>query len=368
MSLYRRKDSPCWWVKLPPIRGESGPLQQSTGTADRKRARQVHDRLAAARWEQDRVGVKARRSWEEAVVRWLLETKHKATHSDDKAKLRWLDSYLGRRQLDEIDRTLIDRIKFDREKLGSSPGTTNRYLALIRAILKRACDEWEWIDRVPKFKLFKEAEGRVRSLTPREFEALRRELPPHLADMAAFSVATGLRQGNVKGLEWKYVDLERRHAWIPGSKHKNGRAHAVPLNELAYAVLQKQIGKHPTWVFTFRGEPIVFQTSTRAWKEALKRAGIEDFRWHDLRHTFATWHRQAGTPTHELQKLGGWKTGSMVERYAHVAPEALQGAAARLDVLGKEVLGDEAPPTLTPQVSERVPTNGDAGHSTDGDE
>jgi integrase len=63
---------------------------------------------------------------------------------------------------------------------------------------------------------------------------------------------------------------------------------------------------------------------TKAWTTALKRAGIDDFRWHDLRHTFATWHRQAGTPIYELQRLGGWKTSSMVERYAHVAPEALQ--------------------------------------------
>ena len=82
-----------------------------------------------------------------------------------------------------------------------------------------------------------------------------------------------------------------------------------------------------------RGEPIK-QVNTRAWTLALKRAGIEDFKWHDLRHTFATWHRQAGTPTHELQRLGGWKTGAMVECYAHVAPEALQGAAARLDAFG----------------------------------
>lgn len=67
---------------------------------------------------------------------------------------------------------MIDRIKFDREKLGNSSGTTNRYLALIRAILRRACDEWEWIDRVPKFKLFREVEGRVRALTPREFDRL----------------------------------------------------------------------------------------------------------------------------------------------------------------------------------------------------
>ena len=336
MSLYRRNDSPHWWVKLPPIRGESTPLQQSTGTANRRQATQVRDRLAQARWEQERLGVKAPHSWEEAAVRWLLETKHKATHASDKAKLRWLDPYLGGKLLTDIDRTLIDRIKFDREKIASG-GTTNRYLALIRAILRRACGDWEWIDRVPKFKLFKEAEGRVRSLTPEEFERLCRELPPHLADMAVFAVATGLRQGNVKGLEWRCVDLERRHAWIPGSKHKNGKPHAVPLNQMAMEVLARQVGKHMQRVFTFMGEPI-HQVNTKAWTKALGRAGIEDFRWHDLRHTFATWHRRAGTPTHELQRLGGWKTGSMVERYAHLAPEALQEAAARLDVMRRQDL------------------------------
>jgi integrase len=197
---------------------------------------------------------------------------------------------------------------------------------------------------VPKFNLFREAEGRVRSLSPKEFDRLRRELPPHLADMAVFSIATGLRQANVKGLEWAFVDIERKHAWIPGSKHKYGRPHAVPLNEMALNVLRKQIGKHPTRVFTFGGEPIM-QVNTKAWTKALGRAGIENFRWHDLRHTFATWHRQAGTPTHELQRLGGWKTGSMVERYAHVAPEALQDAANRLDAIGSYDLATPQRPT-----------------------
>lgn len=318
-------------------------LQQSTGTADKRQAQQVHDRLAAARWEQDRLGVKARHTWEEAVVRWLLETKHKATHESDKAKLRWLDTYLGGKHLDEIDRTLIDRIKYDREKIAKA-GTTNRYLALIRAILRRACNEWEWSERVPKFKLFKEAEGRVRSLSVLEFERLRNELPEHLADMAVFAVATGLRQANVKGLEWPFVDLERKHAWIPGSQHKNGKPHSVPLNEMALSVLRKQIGKHPSRVFTFRGESIC-QVNTKAWTAALQRAGIEDFKWHDLRHTFATWHRQAGTPTHELQRLGGWKTGAMVERYAHVAPEALQGAASRLDAFSGYAVATPDGPT-----------------------
>jgi integrase len=215
---------------------------------------------------------------------------------------------------------------------------------LIRAILRRACNEWEWIDRVPKFKMFKEAEGRVRSLSPQEFQRLIAELPTHLADMAVFAVATGLRQANVKGLEWAYVSMDRQHAWIPGDKHKNGKPHSVPLNEMALAILRKQLGKHPTRVFTFRGEPIG-QVNTKAWTAALERAGIEDFKWHDLRHTFATWHRQAGTPTHELQRLGGWKTGAMVERYAHVAPEALQGAANRLDAFGGYAVATPDGPT-----------------------
>ena len=332
MPLYRRKDSPFWWIKLAAIRGESRPLQQSTGTSDKRQAQQVHDRVAAARWEQDRLGVRVRHTWEEAVLRWLLESKQKATHEDDKAKLRWLDAHLGGKHLDEIDRTVIDKVKFAREKIASA-GTTNRYLALVRAILRRACNDWEWTERVPKFKLFKEAEGRVRSLTRDEFERLLKELPEHLADMAQFSIATGLRQANVKGLEWQYVELERQHAWIPGNQHKNGFAHSVPLNEMALSVLRKQIGKHTVRVFTYRGAPLA-NVNTKAWNAALLRAGIKNFKWHDLRHTFATWHRQAGTPTHELQRLGGWKTAAMVDRYAHVAPEALQGAAARLDAFG----------------------------------
>lgn len=105
-----------------------------------------------------------------------------------------------------------------------------------------------------------------------------------------------------------------------GGPAQERRAHAVPLNEMSMEVLVRRQGDHLTHVFTYEGNPIT-QVYTKAWRNALKRAEIDDFRWHDLRHTFATWHREAGTPTHELQRLGGWKTQSMVERYAHVAPE-----------------------------------------------
>jgi integrase len=68
-----------------------------------------------------------------------------------------------------------------------------------------------------------------------------------------------------------------------------------------------------------------------AWHKALKRAGIDNFRWHDLRHTWASWHVQSGTPLHVLQELGGWQTAEMVQRYAHLAPEHLSEHAARIE-------------------------------------
>jgi len=329
MSLYRRKDSRYWWVKLAAIANESGPLQVSSGTPDKRKAQEFHDKLKAQRWEQARLGTKPRRTWEDAVVKFLEETSHKRTHERDKSILRWLDPLLGGKCLDEIDRATIDRVKAARAKVATT-STANRYLAVIRAVLRKACHEWEWTARVPKVSMYREKDGRIRSLTGEEFYRLLGHLPEHLADMALFSVATGLRQGNVRTLEWNQIDLVQKHAWISAAQHKNGRPHAVPLNDTAVAVLQRRLGTHPTHVFTYHGHPIA-NVSTKAWWKGLELAGIENFRWHDLRHTFATWHRQAGTPTHELQRLGGWKTVSMVERYAHIAPEGLQAAASRLD-------------------------------------
>lgn len=329
MSLYRRKDSPYWWIKLPPIRGELKTFYQSTETGNKRQAQRLHDKLCAERWELDKIGTKPARTWDDATTKWLEETSHKRTHEWDKSMIRWFHPHLGGRVLNTINRQLLDEVRRVRSR-GVTPSTVNRYMALVRSILRRACHDWEWIDRVPKVGMVRQGEGRIRSLTRGEFARLLVELPPHLADMALFSVATGLRQANVKCLQWKQVSLERRHLWIAADEHKNGRAHAVPLNTAAMEVLLRRQADHPRYVFTYEGSPVE-QVSTKAWRLALKRAGINDFRWHDLRHTFATWHREAGTPTYELQLLGGWKTQSMVERYAHIAPEGLELAAGRIE-------------------------------------
>jgi integrase len=82
-------------------------------------------------------------------------------------------------------------------------------------------------------------------------------------------------------------------------------------------------------LFTHRGEPIRWELTNSGWHSALERAGIKDFRFHDLRHTWASWHRQAGTSCDELKDLGGWKSRQMVDRYAKFATENLLAAASR---------------------------------------
>jgi integrase len=282
-------------------------------------------------WDQARLGIKQKHSWQEAVVRWLSETSDKATHHQDISKLTWLHKFLGKKLLDEITLDDIDAIRQSLLK-DVKKSTVNRYLALVRSILIRARDEWDWVERVPKVKLFKEPAGRVRFITPEQAEQLLSELPQHQLDMVMFALQTGLRQSNVFKLEWSNINLEKCHMWVNSDDSKNGKPIAVPLNKEAMAVLNRLVGRHPTRVFTYNGKPLG-SANTRAWRSALKRAGITDFRWHDLRHTWASWHRMQGTATHELQQLGGWKTSAMVERYAHLSADHLANAAARLNAV-----------------------------------
>ena len=197
------------------------------------------------------------------------------------------------------------------------------------AILRKCVNEWEWLERAPQIRMLKEPTRRIRFLTREEAQRLLAELPEHLADMAAFSLSTGLRASNVTGLQWSQVDLAKQLAWVHADQAKARKAIPVPLNAEAVLLVRRRLGKHATHVFSYHGSPIT-QVSTKAWYAALKRAGISNFRWHDLRHTWASWHVQQGTPLFALQELGGWESAEMVRRYAHLAADHLAPYAERL--------------------------------------
>lgn len=164
--------------------------------------------------------------------------------------------------------------------------------------------------------------------------------------MVLFALATGLRQANVRDLRWDQVDLPRKTAWIHPDEAKAGQGIGVPLSSMAVGVLERCQGKHAERMFTYNGEPIAY-ANPRAWRQALKRAGIEDFRWHDLRHTWASWHAQNGTPLYVLQEMGGRRTTAVVRRYAHLAPAHL---APHAEAVSTQVLG-----TLTAQGDKKAP-------------
>src|SRR6266699_826535 len=329
MSLSKRGS--VWWIDC--VAPDGTRVRRSAQTGNRAQAQELQDQLRTDAWQIHKLGDRPRRIWQDAAERWLLEQAHKATHEGDKSKLRWLDRHLADRELESINRALIDTITEAKRAEGCSGATVNSTLALLRAILRRCARDWEWLDRAPAVRLLKEPTRRVRFLSHDQARTLLRELPPHLNAMATFTLATGLRASNVTELSWKQVDLGRRLAWIHPDQAKARRAIAVSLNGTAMRVVRAQFDRHPVFVFTYEGKPVK-QLSTKAWYKALARAGIESFRWHDLRHTWASWRVQNGTPLFALQELAGWETEKMVRRYAHFAAGHLALYADNLESHG----------------------------------
>jgi len=260
--------------------------------------------------------------WREAVSRYRSETQNKDA-ANETSLFKYLDPILGDLYLDEIKRQHVDFVIRNRQVDGVCNTTINRYLQKIRAVLRRAQREWEVKCNPPVIKLLKEPKIRIRWITPNQAKKLLATLPSHLHDMALFSLETGLRESNVTLLRWDQVDFHRKAIDVEGDDILKGdKPFIVPLSDKAIEVLLRQRGKHSERVFTFRGNPIR-RANGKAFRAALKRAGIENFRWHDLRHTWATWHVQKGTPLEILQELGGWSDFKMVKRYAHFTHEHL---------------------------------------------
>ena len=216
---------------------------------------------------------------------------------------------------------------------GIGNSTRNRYLAVGRGIVNYAHVQG-WRASNLRVQRFPESRHRIRYLTPEEASRLLSELPDYLRAMAEFSLATGLRESNVRLLEWSSVDLARSIAWVHGDQAKAGKSLAVPLNASAMDVLHSQQAQHWKWVFPLNGRPL-YQCNNTAWKSALKRAGIDNFRWHDLRHTWASWHVQNDTSLYDLKVLGGWASMAMVERYAHMTHERVARVSGNIDGLLK---------------------------------
>jgi len=335
MSIRRDPKTGIWHID---IERQGFPrVRKTAGTTDRAAAQEKHDGMVAELWRRKHLKELPRVTWDAAVEDWTdaAQRRGKRSLADDGDRLTWITRRLEGMLLADITADVIEstlRAK-ERDTRGTAPATINRYGAAISAVLHHAKRKG-WLETVPAIERRQEPDDAGRWITQEQAGRLLAELPEHLAAMARFALLTGLRQANVCGLEWSKVDLLRRIAWVDASDAKGKRTIRVPLNDDAVAVIEGQRGQHERFVFVYqpvtprgrsaRAPHPISQPAGHAWEKAKARAGIDpEFRWHDLRHTWATWHVQGGTPLEVLQRLGGWRDIRMCQRYAKFAPDHL---------------------------------------------
>jgi integrase len=240
--------------------------------------------------------------------------------------------------LDEINADVVRLIRDEeigrpRQRNGKpiAPATVNRKIALLRAVVNAAAREYQWLDQAPLFRCLPERNERVRFLSPAEVQRLLSVLEEPYRSMAMLAVATGLRLGNIKDLTWEQVDFGRRQMTFPGVVMKNGMALTIPINDTALQALRPWVGKDVGRVFVKPDGKPVREVPSKMWKRVLEKAGIDNFKWHDLRHTWASLMRQSGEGLDKIQELGAWQDARMVRRYAHLSVDHLAKASSAID-------------------------------------
>ena len=248
---------------------------------------------------------------------------------------RWIEVF-STRPLTSILPMTIERCIAQREQ-EVAPATVNRELAFLKRVFAVALKN-KFISENPakEVKFLREPSGRVRWLSDEEEVQLHAEVAEADWKIIAFAIYTGLRRGEQFGLRWDKIDLANHVATIPRSKH--GGVRHVPLNDTAMAILLSLPSRsHSPWVFASAIGKTPLNAPNfvhRVFDPALRRAKVEDFRWHDLRHTFASRLAMKGVSLHEIKELLGHKTLAMTLRYAHLSPTHLHHAVRQLDAGG----------------------------------
>ena len=266
-----------------------------------------------------------------------------------KAQLLWWKIKLGHLKLSELTPALIaanrDELLASEVRRQSatspprkkSPATVRRYLAVLSHALSVAVKEWAWIDENPILKVTKPAEprGRTRYLEQEELDRLLKACAgsrnPHLSTVVVLAVSTGMRKGEILYLRRKDIDCEGGQITL--TKTKNGDLRVVPLAGNALELMRTRLGK--------KGDPndLVFPGSkperpteiAKAWGNAVKKASITGFRFHDLRHSAATFLVDGGATDLQIASVLGHRTLQMVKRYAHVRKALAAKAVADMN-------------------------------------
>lgn len=311
MALIKRTPGGPWWTRFT-VRGRR--IFKSCRTTNREAAEEFETVLRARLWRQTQLGESVH-TWREAVQRYKREASWRPNTRDVNQRALGFFVHIDGVAVGAINADVC-RAARDFVERTQKPSSANRIMAVFRGVL-RSCVKWGWLTHCPPVPMAKVPEREPEIPHVESLMRLAAELPEHLRAPFLFGLLTGLREGNTCGLTWVQVDLERAHLTIPSSHYKAKRAVGFSLSPQAVAILKAQEGKHPKYVFTYQGEPVK-RFNNSAFRKARIRAGLRRFRWHDLRHTFASWLAINGASELALMQLGGWTSTKMPARYAHL--------------------------------------------------
>ncbi len=301
-------------------------LCESTGTSNFEEAERYLVRRLETIRQATVYGVRPKRIFRDAAIKFLMENQHKKSIQSDAGRLKILDPFIGDLPLESIHMGAVQTFITARRLDGIKTRTINHGLQIIRHILNLAATEWmdefglTWLAVAPKIKLLVEADNRKPyPLSWEEQDKLFAVLPNHLREMALFAVNTGCRDQEICKLRWEWevpVPIPEIGSVfiIPADRVKNGEERLVVLNEIARVVIERQRGKHSEFVFVFRGKPNTHMLNN-GWRKARKTAGLS-VRVHDLKHTYGRRLRSAGVSFEDRQDLLGHKSTRITTHYS----------------------------------------------------
>ena len=338
MSIFKHPASGVYFADVTDVNGKRA--RRSLGTKIKSQAQEAYEALKAELWRQKQLGQRPTVTFDQAALDYLKFNEHLRDIEGKRLHIQHWRSHFGSTDIGSLTTDMIEaavpQSNAKRFEWGKpiSGATKNRYLATLGAILNNARKRG-WVDSVPYIKKYAESKGREEYLSVEQAHDLLAALGEGwMFDVTAFAMNTGMRASEILTLEWDAVNMDRRMVAVHASKAKSGHGRAVPLNEGAFNVIQRRAGLSKRWVFS-RGRTPAREIDRRIWRNAVKQAGLPaELTFHSAtRHTWASWHAANGTSLLMLQQLGGWRTLTMVNRYAHLAGEHLSAQAANGQIL-----------------------------------
>lgn len=338
--LHKRGKNKNWYIQ---IQWQGQKIRRSAGTDNKELAQRIEakiiNELAERKYLDKQPGetILFQEAWEKFKREFAKFSYSKGSLSLlNHTEKRFLP-FAGHLPLTKITPAILSSYKAKRLEEGIKLNSAAKELSCVRRCFTLCKKEWQFIKNSPfeYFTMPSVDDKRVRFFKAGEFELLMRHSPAWLRPMIIIARESGLRKDNVINLTWAMVDTGDRLLNIPHTK--NGEPITIPLTDAAFDLLM-ELKKHKVvfldcpFIFNDNGKPYTHSQVSMAFKRACERSGIENFRFHDLRHDFGSRLAQAGNSLYIIQSLLGHKDSRMTQRYAHLHTEALKRAIKTLNL------------------------------------